>query len=99
MLMFFPVGAYVSELVLFDRSDKLSDATRSSVIHFYRTCVQRHLYARGEGKTFLSKNPPFTMRLKSLHKAFPSARFAVMVRDPVESIPSFVSCTLIRRMG
>jgi hypothetical protein len=42
-------------------------------------------------KIFLSKNPPFTMRLKSLYETFPDCRIVCMLRDPVQSVPSMVS--------
>ncbi len=40
---------------------------------------------------FISKNPPFTTRLASLAHTFPSAKVAVCIRDPVQSVPSMVS--------
>lgn len=40
---------------------------------------------------YLSKNPTFTLRLKSLLRAFPDAEVVVMVRDPFQAIPSMVS--------
>ena len=40
---------------------------------------------------FLSKNPAFTMRLRTLKRLFPSCRAAVLLRDPMQSVPSLVS--------
>lgn len=40
---------------------------------------------------FLSKNPPFTMRLELLYETFPSCRVACLLRDPIQSVPSMIS--------
>jgi hypothetical protein len=68
----------------------------------YKGLVQRHLFyhhktTRRLLKTenlqliYLSKNPTFTLRLTSLYCRFPDARVVVMLRDPMQSIPSMVS--------
>ena len=80
---------------------------KNTVFHYYRDCVRRHMYFRTRtqpsaaepGKqagarsqlVFLSKNPPFTMRLQTLAQHFPDARLCVMLRDPMQSVPSMVS--------
>ncbi|GBG32135.1 Hypothetical Protein FCC1311_083602 [Hondaea fermentalgiana] len=40
---------------------------------------------------YLSKNPTFTLRLRSIFESFPDANVVVMVRDPFRAIPSMVS--------
>lgn len=40
---------------------------------------------------FISKNPAFTLRLKTLYEIFPDCKIICLLRDPVESIPSMVS--------
>ena len=40
---------------------------------------------------FLSKNPPFTMRLQLLYDTFPDCCVACLIRDPVLSVPSMIS--------
>ena len=40
---------------------------------------------------YISKNPTFTVRLNALSRTFPSAKFACMIRDPVEAVPSMVA--------
>ena len=102
LIMFvFPLGGHLLDpLIMFDMNDAVPSPIRQEIFSFYKGCVQKHLYARrllseGEGdgptKIFVSKNPPFTMRLRSLLKAFPDARVACMMREPMESVPSMVS--------
>jgi len=73
---------------------------KRTVFQYYRDCVKRHMYFRQRSAAaqagdvqllFLSKNPPFTLRLQSLGQTFPDARLCVMLRDPAESVPSMVS--------
>lgn len=73
------------------RFDELPRRKRTALVAFYRSCLQRHLYATGEGRAVLSKNPSFTPMLGSLVEAFPDARFVVCVRDPREAVPSQLS--------
>lgn len=40
---------------------------------------------------FISKNPAFTLRIKTLYEIFPDCKIICLLRDPVESIPSMVS--------
>ena len=101
LMMIFPLaGDLLGDLVLFDKS--MDANTRCNIMNFYKDCVKRHMYVRNINnnriknrsitkRVFVSKNPPFTLRLKTLTHLFPSAKFVCMVRDPVESIPSMVS--------
>ena len=102
LMFFFPLGGHLLDpLVLFDYQDSVPETTRRAIFSFYRDFVRRHLYARrtiesmrenpGRRLTYISKNPPFTMRLKTLMRAFPDARIICLVRDPCESVPSMVS--------
>jgi hypothetical protein len=90
-------GALLYPMVRFDEfsSEMVPSSVRRSVIAYYRDCVKRHLFfhcrARDRQLQFVSKNPPFTMRLETLLKEFPDARFACLVRDPKQSVPSMVS--------
>jgi hypothetical protein len=89
--LFLPLGGeYLSRLVLFDKT--LDPHERRLVFSYYEAVVKRHVFARGaQSKVFLSKNPPFTMRLDSLRTTFPDARLVCLLRDPLESVPSMVS--------
>lgn len=104
LLFFFPCGSsVVTPLIMFDAQPDadfpIPQALKSSLFHFYKDCVKRHLYARTQLSTirssndviFVSKNPAYTLRLETLYKTFPDCRVICMLRDPVESIPSMVS--------
>mmetsp|Transcript_1277 Transcript_1277/g.2078 ORF Transcript_1277/g.2078 Transcript_1277/m.2078 type:complete len:426 (+) Transcript_1277:65-1342(+) len=99
LCFFFPYGAAVlSPLISFDlpspdsSAPTLCGSSRRMVLGFYRQCVQRHLYARRAGElVFLSKNPPFTLRIESIYATFQDCRVVCMLRDPVQSVPSMVS--------
>lgn len=51
----------------------------------------RRRSTRSSNYIFISKNPPFTMRLHSLRARFPDAKCICMVRKPENSVPSMVS--------
>jgi len=96
LMMPFPLaGPLLGPLVLFDNT--LSISTKMDIMTYYKECVQRHIYVRDFGRIpsnrriFLSKNPPFTLRLDTLKSVFPDCRIACMLRDPIESVPSMVS--------
>jgi omega-hydroxy-beta-dihydromenaquinone-9 sulfotransferase len=106
IMLFFPLGGSVLyPLVLFDTADSenLPEDIREQIFLYYKQCVQRHLYAHSfvlrkkknnlpnGPRIFLSKNPPFTMRLELLYRTFPDCRVACLLRDPVQSIPSMIS--------
>jgi hypothetical protein len=52
--------------------------------------VRRQLVLNGPGLTHLSKAPIHCGRVESLIETFPDARFVVPVRNPHETIPSFL---------
>jgi hypothetical protein len=71
--------------------DKISEQERHAIMKFYRSCVQRHLYANGGNLHFLSKNPSFSAKISTLKEYFPDARIIYLVRNPIEMLPSTVS--------
>jgi hypothetical protein len=75
----------------FDRA--LPEAERRRIMSFYRSCVQRHLFAhrKRSGPQYLAKNPALTPKLATLREHFPGAKVICLVRNPLEAIPSFVS--------
>lgn len=100
VLLLFPLGLRVESLgrvISFDKcaAPVFAFQDRLLIMNYYRDCVKRHLFAhgrRGGGRRrFLSKNPPFTMRLETLRRVFPDLKVACLIRDPVESVPSMVS--------
>lgn len=89
LIFFFRARNEVLPFADFDRN--LDAGRRAKLMRFYRACLQRQAYARGPGRTFLSKNPMFAGKIATLHGAFPDARFVYCVRNPLESIPSMLS--------
>ena len=73
------------------RFDELPAEEREPLLSFYRACIQRHLYAEGDDRRLLSKNPSFTPFLRSLLETFPDARVICCVRDPARVVPSQLS--------
>ena len=85
----FPLSPAVWELT---RVDDWPERQRRRLIGFYRSCLQRHLYATGQtDATVLSKNPSFSACVATLAELFPDARFVCCYRDPLEAIPSQLS--------
>ncbi|WP_260744381.1 sulfotransferase [Mycobacterium sp. SMC-2] len=70
--------------------DRWPARKRRRVMQFYKECVRRQLVLNGRGLTHLSKAPIHCGRVESLIETFPDARFVVPVRNPYETIPSFL---------
>lgn len=70
--------------------DRWPAAKRRRVMQFYKECVRRQLVLNGPGLMHLSKAPIHCGRVESLIQTFPDARFVVPVRNPYETIPSFL---------
>jgi len=68
--------------------DRLPPKRRRRWLRFYEECIKRQLLLYGPHKTHLSKNPVMSGWVGALLEAFPDARIVVMVRDPVQCIPS-----------
>jgi hypothetical protein len=68
--------------------DSLSSKRRQSWLRFYQACIKRQLVANGGTKTHLSKNPLLSGWVNGIIETFPDARIVVMVRDPMQCIPS-----------
>ncbi len=67
---------------------ELAPGRRRRWLRFYKECVKRQLLYRGSGKTHLSKNPIMSGWVGGLLEAFPDARIVVMLRNPIQCIPS-----------
>jgi len=68
--------------------DNMPEKKRRRWLHHYRECVKRQLLLNGGDRIHLSKNPLMSGWVESLIATFPDARFAVVMRDPTECIPS-----------
>jgi len=82
---------YMEEIPWVKFPDKMKEFAREGQKMFYRSTIQRLMYAQGHDKIFLSKNVMSTGRLDSLLELFPDARIIYLIRNPYESIPSFIS--------
>lgn len=81
---------YADELDFYYVDERWPAAKRRRVMVFYRECLRRQLMLNGAGLTHLSKAPVHCGRVESLIQTFPDARFVVPVRNPYETIPSFL---------
>jgi hypothetical protein len=70
---------------------RLPERARARVMRFYRRCVQRHLYAHGGQRVYLSKNPSASPKIDALYAWFPDAKVIYLARSPLNVIPSYVS--------
>lgn len=82
---------FVKELWEAGFPDALPAEGRRRLMAYYRSCLQRHLYANGPTKTLLSKATQSSGTVESLREAFPDARFITIVRHPYKSVASHVS--------
>jgi hypothetical protein len=69
---------------------------RHRIMAFYKSCVQRHLYAERElalkpERQYLAKNPSLSPKINTVFESFPDAKLIYLVRNPLEVIPSYVS--------
>jgi omega-hydroxy-beta-dihydromenaquinone-9 sulfotransferase len=71
--------------------DALTPAKRRKLMSFYRSCLQRRLYAGDPNKMILCKATQSSGAVECLLEAFPDAKFITVVRHPNESIASHVS--------
>jgi hypothetical protein len=88
IFMLFP---YVAELWEAGFPDALPLTERRKLMRYYRSCLQRHLYANGPAKTLLSKATQSSGTVESLREEFPGAKFITIVRHPYRSVASHVS--------
>ena len=82
---------YVEQLWEAGFLDALPPAKRRKLMRYYRSCLQRHLYANGPTKTLLSKATQSCGTVESLLEEFPDGRFITIIRHPYQTLPSHVS--------
>jgi len=82
---------HVDELWEAGFPDALPPEKRRKLMAFYRSCLQRRLYASGPEKTILTKATQSSGAVESLMEAFPDGKFITIIRDPHKSVASHVS--------
>ena len=82
---------FIKELWEAGFPDALPGDKRRKLMHYYRSCLQRHLYANGPTRTLLSKATQSSGTVESLMEEFPDARFITIIRHPYKSVASHVS--------
>lgn len=70
--------------------DRQSPEQRAAFMDSYENTLKRHVYEAG-GKRFLNKNVFFAPFVRSMHERFPDAAFVYLVRNPIDSLPSFLN--------
>ena len=85
----YPLREETLEHFYFDRDIPIERS--KTVMGFYKRIIQRHLFAHGGNKIYLSKNPSFSGKIASVQETFPDARFIDLVRNPYECLPSMMN--------
>jgi hypothetical protein len=85
----FPLMKEMHDYFYFD--EKLPLHRKNAIMRYYKRCLQRHMYAHGGKKIFLSKNPAFTPKIDTILKFFPDAKIVYMARNPLGMFPSQMS--------
>ena len=70
--------------------EALSLEHKRSIMAFYKSMLQRHLYATGK-KYYVAKAPAFSAKIETLVEFFPDARIIYLARNPLDMLPSTVS--------
>ncbi|HAV76533.1 MAG TPA: hypothetical protein DCX53_04175 [Anaerolineae bacterium] len=82
---------FMNELPNYQHFDEaLSSKHKSRIMSFYKSMLQRHMYATGK-KFFVAKNPAFSPKIETLVEFFPDARIIYLARNPLDMLPSTVS--------
>src|SRR5689334_3211653 len=82
---------FMNEMPNYQHFDEaLSPEHKRRIMIFYRSMLQRHLYATGN-KYFVAKNPAFSAKIETLAEFFPDARIIYLARNPLDMLPSTIS--------
>ena len=88
ILAFFPFPALVKDYIYYD--DLVPDEEKERDMRYYSEIVKKHIYAHG-GRRYISKNPSYSPKVRTLHQQYPDAKFINLVRNPLQVIPSSIS--------
>jgi hypothetical protein len=89
MFELFPMVKRFRRLFFVDQ--EMPRVQQEFVMRRYHALAQRQLYHLGPHKRFVSKNPLFTFKIRSLAREFPDASFVCLVRNPVSTVLSTAS--------
>jgi hypothetical protein len=84
----YPDPVALMSYFFFDRDIPLTK--QHKIMKFYKSMIQRHLYAHGGDRILLSKNPSHTSKIAALTETFRDARFINLARSPIEAMPSML---------
>ena len=88
LLAFFPFPKLIRNYIYYD--DKIPEEEKEKDMRYYSEIVKKHIYAHG-GKRYISKNPSYSPKVRTLHQQYPDAKFINLVRNPLQVIPSTIS--------
>lgn len=89
LLWFFPFKELTIGFAHFD--EMLSDTEKNRIMGFYKDCIRRQAFFKGNQGRLLSKNPVCPPKVKSLLDHFPGCQFIFPIRNPLEVVPSMVN--------
>jgi len=82
---------FMDELPNYQHFDEaLSLKHKRRIMAFYRSMLQRHIYATGK-KYYVAKAPAFSAKIETLAEFFPEARIIYLARNPLDMLPSTIS--------
>ncbi len=82
---------FMDEMPNYQHFDEaLSPEHKRRIMTFYKSMLQRHLYATGN-RYFVAKNPAFSAKIETLAEFFPDARIIYLARNPLDMLPSTIS--------
>ena len=88
LLAFFPFPKLVHQYIYYD--DQIPAEEKDREMRYYHQVIKKHVFAH-HGKRFISKNPSYSPKVRTLHQKFPDAKFINLVRNPLQVIPSSIS--------
>ncbi|MBN1266441.1 MAG: sulfotransferase [Anaerolineales bacterium] len=88
LLAFFPFPDLIRKYFYYD--DQIPAAVRERDMLYYHEVLKKHIFSH-HGKRYISKNPSYSPKVRTLHKEFPDAKFINLVRNPLQVIPSSIS--------
>jgi hypothetical protein len=91
LIWFFPFEELIHRFSHFDQL--VEPKERKRIMTFYKNCIKRQAYYKGNKGHLLSKNPVCPPKIDSVYEYFPGCKIVYLVRNPLEVIPSTISLT------